>query len=258
MTVSTSSTAWKRYLPTLTIVGFLLLAAIAVMILPNDIVDRDFIGVGGVSVSLIIAVLGFTVPRGLVGAVRFRDRVRGAPEAYVAVALALFASAVGVAPRPIFISDVAHESLVSIPSMLALASLCLASFRVQDHNERMGFARPTLHSPEALEERFSAVAQQLGDTAEEFALLQAEVQARAALAKEFARQAEASRERAERDRVYAAEQTAALEALERLVEARAEPIVNAIELKSRRSQVVFLLVGAVLGTGFQTLVDIFL
>ncbi|WP_262850289.1 hypothetical protein [Sphaerisporangium corydalis] len=63
---------------------------------------------------------------------------------------------------------------------------------------------------------------------------------------------------ADTDRKYAAEQQAAAEAVERLVAARAEPIIEAIDRRSRRSGVFFLINGAVLGTALQFIAERFM
>ncbi|WP_214322198.1 hypothetical protein [Nonomuraea sediminis] len=200
---------------------------------------------------LVIAAVALTVPRGLTDADGLWARFKRVPEAYGAVAVSAASAFALLAPFDVGVM----VTLIPTLSISALALLCLAVFRVQVHNERTARPRMRQHATDDLEERFTAMAHQLSESAAAFALLQAEMAARAHAAQELALEAEENRRHAEQSRTYAEDQKAALEAVERLVAARADPIVEAIERRSRRSQVIFLTVGAILGTVLQLLAE---
>ncbi|MCK2218265.1 hypothetical protein MF672_031410 [Actinomadura sp. ATCC 31491] len=245
----------RRHWPAL-IVGAAVVLSFAVTYVV-DVVQLDEIRaqVNRAAEFLVFIVAALSVPRCLVQADASRARPRRNPEAYAAAAVALVTVVVGALPSELLGSR-GEDFLDALRSFLAVcvaALITFAVFRVQARNERAAPPRTRLHAADDLEEKFTAMAQQLSASAATFALLQAEMTARAHAARELAREAEENRRHAEQSRTYADDQRAALEAVERLVAARAEPIVDAIERRSRRSQVIFLAVGAVLGTVLQLL-----
>lgn len=98
-----------------------------------------------------------------------------------------------------------------------------------------------------LDDRFTTIGSQLSRLAGELNVLQAEVQARAASARRFAEESSLRQAQAERDRRYAQKQHEAVVAVEQLVRARAEPIIEAIVARSRRDQLMFLVLGVPIG-----------
>ncbi|MEW1838534.1 hypothetical protein AB0392_11320 [Nonomuraea angiospora] len=245
----------KRVWPVLAFVGVVVISAAMFGVLPDKVVGefRDAGGIDDLPTFLVIAAAAIYLPRGLRYADRLLDRLRGVPSAYGAGAVAIIGSLVCLLPNDAFglNGSEVQAQLSSALSIFALALLIFAVFRIQVRNERTAAHPAVLPAPDDLEERFTAMARQLSESAAAFALLQAEVAARAQAAQELAREAEENQRHAERSRTYAEDQKAALEAVERLVAARATPIVDAIERRSRRSQVIFLAVGAVLGTVLQ-------
>ncbi|MFG1947271.1 hypothetical protein [Nonomuraea sp. NPDC048826] len=227
--------------------------AFAVSYLVDVAYDPTRIRLNRAAEFLVFVVAALAVPRCLVQADAFLARPRRNPEAYAAAAVALVGGVVGIVPDEVFGDGGggAKDTFLSFLAVCVAALITFAVFRVQTRNERTAPPPTRLHAADDLEEKFTTMARQLSESAATFALLQAEMTARAHAAQELAREAEENRRHAEQSRTYADDQRAALEAVERLVAARAEPIVDAIERRSRRSQVIFLAVGAVLGTVLQ-------
>lgn len=249
--MSAPSSALKRYwLPSMFVC-----VVVAVLILVNLFVDETSVrdALDNMSSFLVMAAVALIVPRGLIAADGLGDRLRSVPEAYVAAAVGVGGAVAVAVPQGFWGTD--PPLFLPIVSICVSALVALAIFRVQIRNERVAPHRMVPHTPDDLEQRFTAMARQLAESAAAFALLQAEVAARAQAAQELAREAEENRRHAEQSRTYAADQQAALEAVERLVAARSEPIIDAIERRSRRSQVIFLAVGALLGTVLQIVAE---
>ncbi|WP_327048032.1 hypothetical protein OG320_09215 [Microbispora sp. NBC_01189] len=248
-------TSLKRYWPVLSLLTSVIISKVLLDVMPDSAVPAEVAAqLASLTTLLLFLALALSLPATLAGRTRLSERVKALPEAYVAAALSLAAIVTGAAPDDL-LPDFYRSRVLDIVTTAILALLALAVIRGQILNE-FAIAQPlTRDSADELERRFTGMARQLSESAAAFATLQAEVRARAHMAQELARQAEASRHQAERDRQYAAEQQAALDAVERLVQARAEPIVEAIERRSRRSQIVFLAIGAVAGTALQVLAE---
>ncbi|MEV4526101.1 hypothetical protein [Streptosporangium sp. NPDC049304] len=156
----------------------------------------------------------------------------------------------------VFVSDSIDYSIVNALMVFSMAAVVVRVLRIEGYAQEL--KQISVPTEDDLDERFSVATGHLIKAAADVALLQNEIQARAEIAKDLTRQAKESRERAERDREYAQTQRDAVEAIERLVAARADPLIKAIDDRSKRSQWLFVALGALLGTALQLLVEQFI
>jgi hypothetical protein len=160
---------------------------------------------------------------------------------FYAVLMLLLATGIVV----LSLADVVGESEI-IPGTLLILSL----FAVNMMRRRLRIREEvSAHDrlPVELEDRFVAIGSQLSKLANELGILEAQVQARAATARKLAEESSKRQAQAERDRWYALEQQKAVAAVDTLVQARAEPIIQAITLRARRDQFIFLVLGIPIG-----------
>ncbi|QFY10509.1 hypothetical protein GBF35_31345 [Nonomuraea phyllanthi] len=136
-------------------------------------------------------------------------------------------------------------NLGAVPLVLGLGSMALVRAQI-----RRRYDAVQLLPMDDLEHRLGMVARRLSESAEEFALLQGEVQARTVVAQQLAREAEENHR-------YAAEKREEADAVDRLVATRAEPLLREIDRRSRKGQIAYLVIGAALGTLFQLIADRF-
>lgn len=136
-------------------------------------------------------------------------------------------------------------NLGAVPLVLGLGSMSLVRAQIRRRWEAV-----QLLPADELEHRLGVVARRLSESAEEFALLQSEVQARTMVAQQLAREADENHR-------YAAEKRAEADAVDRLVATRAEPLLREIDRRGRKGQIAYLVIGAALGTLFQLIADRF-
>ncbi|MEV4377486.1 hypothetical protein [Streptosporangium sp. NPDC049644] len=156
----------------------------------------------------------------------------------------------------VLVSDIIEDGIINALMVSSAAAVAVRVLRIEGYAQEL--KQISVPTEDDLDERFSVATEHLIKAAADVALLQNEIQARAEIAKDLTRQAKESRQRAERDREYAKTQRDAVEAVERLVAARADPLIKAIDDRSKRSQWLFVAIGALLGTALQLLVEQFI
>ncbi|MEU6730057.1 hypothetical protein ABZ917_40665 [Nonomuraea wenchangensis] len=160
----------------------------------------------------------------------------------------VFASSISaiLAALNVFLNDsrlLGSLNLGAVPLVLGLGSMALVRAQIRRRYEAV-----QLLPMDDLEHRLGMVARRLSESAEEFALLQGEVQARTVVAQQLAREADENHR-------YAAAKREEADAVDRLVATRAEPLLREIDRRSRKGQITYLVIGAALGTLFQLIAD---